>query len=158
MTSTNNIVLSLMAVAALVGGFALMQTSGGSVAAEAATAPLLGHAAPAEKEASLNDEQESGSGGTTVAPHAQTDADDVDTPVTPEQGILTEEEAIAIATATYHGNGTMTEVGLENENGVQVYAVEFTERDGNEVDVKLNAKTGAVVLVESDRDETGEDD
>lgn len=44
------------------------------------------------------------------------------------------------------------------EGDVLVYVVEFTESDGNEVDVKLNAKTGAVVLIESDKDEIEDDD
>lgn len=71
---------------------------------------------------------------------------------------ITESAALDIAADAYTGSGKFTDIELEMEKGVLVYAVEFTESDGNEVDVKINAKTGSVVLVESDKDEAVDDD
>jgi hypothetical protein len=39
-----------------------------------------------------------------------------------------------------------------------VYGFEFTESDGNEVDVKINAQTGAVVTIEDDKTDSEVDD
>ena len=74
------------------------------------------------------------------------------------QATLTEQEVRTIAQDAYAGNGTITQVELEDEDGVIVYGVEFTESDGNEVDVKINAKTGTVVKIEDDRTDSEEDD
>lgn len=71
---------------------------------------------------------------------------------------ITESKALAIAEKTYTGKGRFTDIELEMEKGVLVYAVEYTEKDGNEVDVKINAKTGALVVMESDKDEPTDDD
>ena len=71
---------------------------------------------------------------------------------------ITESTALGIANKAYTGNGVFTDIELEMENNVLVFAIEYTEKDGNEVDVKVNAKTGAVVLVESDANETVDDD
>ena len=71
---------------------------------------------------------------------------------------ITESTAFQIAGDAYTGTGTFTDIELEMEGNVLVYAVEFTESDGNEVDVKINAKTGAVLLIESDKDELVDDD
>lgn len=96
------------------------------------------------------------SSGATLA-FAQGAYDDDDQPVvgTPT---LSEERARTIANDAYTGTGSYSDIELEMEDGVLVYSVEFTERDGNEVDVKINAKTGDVVLIESDRDEAMDDD
>lgn len=94
--------------------------------------------------------------GTTFS-FAYAAGDEVDQPVV-GTATLSEAEAIRIADVTYKGDGKITEVGLEMEKGVLVYAVEFTEKDGNEVDVKLDAHTGAVVLEESDKTEAVNDD
>ena len=71
---------------------------------------------------------------------------------------ITESKALAIAQKTYTGKGKFTDIELEMEKGILVYGVEYTESDGNEVDVKVDAKTGAVVVVESDKDEPIDDD
>lgn len=71
---------------------------------------------------------------------------------------ISESKALNIADTAYTGDGTFTDIELEMEHGVLVYAVEYTEKDGNEVDVKVDAKTGAVVVVESDKDEAVDDD
>ncbi len=71
---------------------------------------------------------------------------------------ISESKALSIAENAYTGDGAFTDIELEMEDGILVYAVEYTEGDGNEVDVKINAKTGTVVLVESDRDEAIDDD
>lgn len=71
---------------------------------------------------------------------------------------INEAAAFSIAEEAYTGAGVFTDIELEMEEEVLVYAVEYTEADGNEVDVKINAKTGAVVLVESDKDELADDD
>lgn len=70
---------------------------------------------------------------------------------------ISEADAKEIALKTYKGDGAITNIKLEMEDKVLVYGVEFTEKDGNEVDVKINAKTGAVVKVESDKDEEEKD-
>ena len=71
---------------------------------------------------------------------------------------ISESAALAVADKAYTGDGKFTDIELEMEKGVLVFAVEYTENDGNEVDVKVNAKTGAVMVVESDRDEPIDDD
>lgn len=71
---------------------------------------------------------------------------------------LSESDALKIADKAYTGDGRLTDVELEMEQGVLVYAVEYTESDGNEVDVKLNADTGAIVVIESDKTEGPDDD
>lgn len=71
---------------------------------------------------------------------------------------ISESVALAVAEKAYTGNGKFTDIELEMEKGVLVFAVEYTESDGNEVDVKVDAKTGAVVVVESDKDEPFDDD
>jgi len=71
---------------------------------------------------------------------------------------ISESKAIEIADKAYTGNGKITQTELEMENGVLVYAIEFTESDGNEVDVKINAKTGSVVKIESDKTEVEDED
>lgn len=71
---------------------------------------------------------------------------------------ISESAALGIANKAYTGAGVFTDIELEMEGGVLVFAIEYTEKDGNEVDVKVDAKTGAVILVESDKDEAVDDD
>lgn len=78
-------------------------------------------------------------------------------PLLPSGGV-SEAQARAIAEKAYTGNGTVTQIELEDEDGVVVYGVEFTESDGNEVDVKINAQTGAVVTTENDRTDSEVDE
>ena len=72
---------------------------------------------------------------------------------------ITEEEAESIALDTVNTEevGDVTNVELEDEDGVLVYEVEFT-KDGIETDVKINAETGEVVKTESDIDERDEEE
>lgn len=88
--------------------------------------------------------------------HAETDNDDDEKVV--GTASITESKALSIAEKAYTGSGRFTDIELEMEHGVLVYAVEYTENDGNEVDVKVNAKSGVVVLIESDEDEAEDDD
>lgn len=71
---------------------------------------------------------------------------------------ISESEALRIADEAYTGAGSRTDIELEMEDGVLVYEVEYTESDGNQVDVKLNADTGEVVSIESDETEDPNDD
>ena len=71
---------------------------------------------------------------------------------------ISESAALKIADRAYPGSGRFTDIELEMEGTTLVYAIEFTETDGNEVDVKVDAKTGSVVVVESDKDEPTDDD
>lgn len=87
--------------------------------------------------------------------HAETDDDDARIVGTPR---ISESTALKIADKTYTGTGKFTDIELEMEDNVLVFAIEYTEHDGNEVDVKIDAKTGKVVLVESDKDELVDDD
>jgi|CXWL01.1.fsa_nt_gi hypothetical protein len=84
-------------------------------------------------------------------------AEDSDAPIVGTPSI-TESNALSIANKAYTGNGVFTDIELEMERDVLVFAIEYTEKDGNEVDVKVNAKTGTVILVESDADEAEDDD
>ena len=153
---TNKLFLSFFAVAVLVGGYALIQSSG--MPAEAAVTQ--------QHNIDQNDVDEPGDIDTIDDSDMNDDANESDgeqndaeeAQVTPQPGNISEAQAKSIATAAYKGNGKITEVGLEMDGGIQVYAVEFTEQNGNEVDVKINAKTGAVVKVESDVTETPDDE
>ena len=71
---------------------------------------------------------------------------------------ISESTALGIANKAYIGAGAFSDIELEMEMGVLVFAVEYTEKDGNEVDVKVDAKTGAVIVIESDKDEAIDDD
>lgn len=70
---------------------------------------------------------------------------------------LSQGEAETIGRRLYTGSGTLTDTEIEKVNGLEVYAIEFTEADGNEVDVKINAVTGALVAIEDDRTDTDND-
>jgi len=102
-------------------------------------------------------EDDRGESESEDADGADDDEDDEDEKVTGTAKI-SEPKAKEIANNAYKGTGTLTDTELEMEKGVLVYAVEFTESDGNEVDVKIDAKTGKVVLIESDSDEGDMDD
>lgn len=90
-----------------------------------------------------------------TATFAATDIDDEPTAGTPK---IKESTALGIANKAYTGTGTFSDIELETEDGVLVFAIEYTEKDGNEVDIKVDAKTGKVVLIESDKDEAVDDD
>lgn len=85
-----------------------------------------------------------------------TETNDVQ-PILPSGGISAA-QAQVIAEKAYTGNGSVTKTELEDEDGVVVYGFEFTESDGNEVDVKINAQTGAVVTIEDDKTDSEVDD
>nr|MBI4157083.1 PepSY domain-containing protein [Candidatus Woesearchaeota archaeon] len=74
------------------------------------------------------------------------------------EGKITEEQAIEIAKTQVDMSivGKITDVELEKENGIVVYAVEFT-KNNIETDVKIDAKIGKVIEIESDLDEEEED-
>ena len=70
---------------------------------------------------------------------------------------ISESQAKSIAQKAYTGNGQLTESQLEDENGAIVYGVEFTEADGSEVDIKVDAKTGKILKVEQGREHDNAD-
>ena len=71
---------------------------------------------------------------------------------------ITEDQAIEIAKTQVDMSivGEIKDIEIEKENNIVVYAVEFT-KNNIETDVKIDAKTGKVVKVESDLDEEEED-
>ncbi|NJL54663.1 PepSY domain-containing protein [bacterium] len=86
---------------------------------------------------------------------------DTTTTATPAEMLITEEQAIAVATA-YVGGGTVREADLDREDGQPVYEVDFA--DGSEVYV--DAVTAQVVYAQlrsqpvrgDDRDDNNDDD
>lgn len=66
---------------------------------------------------------------------------------------ISKAEAQVVAQKAYTGNGKLNESQLEDEDGQIVYGFEFKEANGNEVDVKIDAKTGKVVKIEQDQNE-----
>ena len=100
----------------------------------------------------------------TVNSLSQAINDDTEEELSPEEisrsgKTITEEQAISIAknAVSTSSAGKMTDVELEKEQGILVYAVEFT-KNGIETDVKIDAKTGKIVKIESDLDEEDEED
>lgn len=74
---------------------------------------------------------------------------------------ISEGKARQIAEDNYTGNGKITEVQLGNEeddNGVStiIYEIEFTETDGNQVDVKVDAMSGKYLGEDIEDGEDGE--
>lgn len=74
---------------------------------------------------------------------------------------ISEGKARQIAEDNYTGNGKITEVQLGNEeddNGVStiIYEIEFTETDGNQVDVKVDAMSGKYLREDIEDGEDGE--
>lgn len=127
-------ILLLLVLGLLVGGAAVGAVGAYRVAAQGNT-PTAGSPEQTQEEAQ---EQEASK---ALAPLAS----------------ITEAHAREIAQKRYTGSGKPTEVVLENKKGVLVYGVEFTEADGNEVDVYVDAKSGLVVGIEDDRTEQGDD-
>lgn len=147
--------LALIALAVLLGGGVAFARSSPSSPAEDSPEAEAVTAAAADTDEPGDIDRVDGSDSNDDEEGGGDDEDEV--PMAPQPGTISEARAIEIATAAYTGNGKRTDIELETEKGVLVYSVEFTEKDGNEVDVKLNAKTGAVVLIESDKSD-GEDD
>ena len=76
---------------------------------------------------------------------------------------ISEGKARKIAEDNYKGNGKITEVQLgndEDDNGVStiIYEIEFTETDGNQVDVKVDAMSGKYFGVDTKDDEVASAD
>lgn len=79
---------------------------------------------------------------------------------------ISEGKARQIAEDNYTGKGKITEVQLGNEeddNGVStiIYEIEFTETDGNQVDVKVDAMSGKYLgedIEDGEDSETESDD
>jgi uncharacterized membrane protein YkoI len=71
---------------------------------------------------------------------------------------LSTEQAIQIALAEVPGDVQETE--LEREDGMQVYEIEILTADGVEMEVEIDAQTGAVleIEVEDDLDDDSDDD
>ncbi|MBS4196572.1 PepSY domain-containing protein [Lederbergia citri] len=69
---------------------------------------------------------------------------------------ITKEESSSIAQTEVKGE--VTDVQLEDEDGVIVYGVEIKDQQGQKNDVKIDAKTGKVLKVEKADNETNDDD
>ena len=69
---------------------------------------------------------------------------------------LPEEQIIAIALAEVPGE--VTEVELENEDGILAYEVELIAADGSEMEVMINAETGEIIEIEAEDDDCDKDD
>ena len=72
--------------------------------------------------------------------------------ISPEQA-----KTIALGAVNTNDVGEITDVELERENGIVVYAIEFT-KNGIETDVKINAADGTIIKIESDLDEKDKDE
>jgi uncharacterized membrane protein YkoI len=156
MKPLNKFLMAFMSIAVIFGGYAMLQTSHNPTEADAESVQTSNKSkvdADVDELGDVDDVDDSDVDDIEES----TEADD-ETPMAPQPGTISEVQAVSIAEATYKGDGKKTQVELEMENGILVYAIEFTEKDGNEVDVKINAKTGAVVLVESDKTDTEDDD
>lgn len=75
---------------------------------------------------------------------------------------ISEAKARQIANDGYTGNGKITELLLandEDDNNVSrvVYEIEFTEIDGTQVDVKVDANTGKYLGVDMEDDEDNDE-
>lgn len=72
---------------------------------------------------------------------------------------LTEAEArqIALGAVNTQEVGPITDIEREREGGIDVIAVEF-RKNGVETDVKIDARTGGIVLIENDRNEADTDE
>ncbi|MCJ8007390.1 PepSY domain-containing protein [Lederbergia wuyishanensis] len=66
------------------------------------------------------------------------------------------EESTAIAQAKVKGK--VTDAELDDENGVVIYEVEITDLQGQQHEVKIDAKSGKILKVEKDENETKDDD
>lgn len=73
-----------------------------------------------------------------------------------KEATITKEEAISVALKEVAGKVGDTE--LEDEDGTVVYGVEVTDDQGNQQDVKVDAKTGKVLKVEADDENEEEGD
>lgn len=73
-----------------------------------------------------------------------------------KEATITKEEAISVALKEVAGKVGDTE--LEDEDGTVVYGVEVTDDQGNQQDVKVDAKTGKVLKVEANDENEEEGD
>lgn len=82
------------------------------------------------------------------------DNDDQDDNVIPDGKYISEEAAIEIAMK--QAKGTVTEIGLDNEDGIVVYEIEIT--DGTyEYDFDIDATSGKVLKFEQDQQDDDND-
>ncbi len=92
---------------------------------------------------------------------ADNDADDIyDSPQMQKE--LAKEATISLETARQIAlarvPGTVIESELDKEKGIVVYEFEIRDKDNKSFDVLVDAKTGAIVGVEADDDEDGDND
>ncbi|MEO0980285.1 MAG: PepSY domain-containing protein [Pseudomonadota bacterium] len=64
----------------------------------------------------------------------------------------------AIEIALKEVPGTVQESELEKEDGKQVYEIEILTADGQEMEVEIDAATGAVLEIEADGGDDDDDD
>ena len=80
-----------------------------------------------------------------------------------KQAKVSEGRARQIAESNYSGAGKITEVELDTDEGDTgisriVYEIEFTDASGAQVDVKVDALSGAYLGVDTEDEEDGETD
>ncbi len=61
----------------------------------------------------------------------------------------------AIETALKEVPGTVHKTELERENGRMIYEIEIVTADGQEMEVEIDAETGAILKIEADDDSYG---
>ena len=84
----------------------------------------------------------------------ETDSDDNGQKIDPNKVAITSEAAIEIALK--EAEGTVTKLELENENGQTYYEIEI-EDGTKEVDLEVDANSGAVLSVNKDDDDDDDD-
>ncbi|MFE4893739.1 PepSY domain-containing protein [Peribacillus butanolivorans] len=82
--------------------------------------------------------------------------DDQDQAALAKKAKLTEAESKKIALEKVPG--TVKDVELEVEDGTVVYGVEVQAKDGSKQDVKIDAKTGEILKVDMDDEDSNEND
>ncbi|MFB7642911.1 PepSY domain-containing protein, partial [Peribacillus butanolivorans] len=82
--------------------------------------------------------------------------DDQDQVALAKKAKLTEAESKKIALEKVPG--TVKDVELEVEDGTVVYGVEVQAKDGSKQDVKIDAKTGKILKVDMDDEDSNEND
>ncbi len=83
------------------------------------------------------------------------DNDDQDDNVIPDGKYISEEAAIEIAMK--QAKGTVTEIGLDNEDGVVVYEIKITDST-YEYEFEIDATSGKVLKFEQDREDDDDND
>ena len=84
------------------------------------------------------------------------DSNDAATAAAQQNAAISMEQAVAIAEQASGGKNADSE--FELENGVSLYEITVTMADGSEVEVSIDAQSGAVLSQEVEDDKDDEDD